>query len=100
MSKVPSFSSSTPLHALSEFCSLKEEHLKRFRKRFQFPKGTTICLPHSNEKACNFAHGEVCFYEAAFLCGLCFPVHPFVMQLLVNFQITPGQLVLMLEGQS
>ena len=93
VSKFPSSSSSTPLHALSEFCSLKEKHLKGFRKRFQFPKGTTLRLPCSNEKACNFTHEEVCFYEAAFLCGLHFPVHPFVMQLLSNFQIAPGQLV-------
>nr|POE56112.1 hypothetical protein CFP56_78844 [Quercus suber] len=44
-SKLPSSSSSRPLHALSESCSLKESHLKGFRKRFQFPKGTSIRLP-------------------------------------------------------
>ena len=94
VSKLPSSSSSTPLHALSEFCSLKEKHLEGFKKRFQSPKGTTLHLPRSNEKSCNFAHGEVCFYEVVFLCGLRFLVHPFMMQLLYNFQITPGQLVL------
>ena len=60
-SKLPSSSSLPPLHALSESCSLKETHLSGFRKRFQFPKGTSIRLPHLGEKACNFAHGEVCF---------------------------------------
>jgi len=33
-SKMPSSSSSSPLHALSEICSLKETHLNGFRKRF------------------------------------------------------------------
>ena len=93
VSKFPSSSCSTPLHALFDFCSLKGKHLKGFRKRFQFPKGTIIRLPHSSKKACSFAYGEVCFYEATFLCGLHFPVHPFIMQLLSNFQITPSQLV-------
>lgn len=88
--KLPSSSSSPPLHALSETCSLKESHLTGFRKRFQFPKGTCICLPRSSEKACSFAQEEVCFYEANFLCGLHFPVHPFIMQLLHNFQIDCG----------
>ena len=58
---------STPLHAFSKPCSLKAMHLKSFRKIFQFPKGTTIFLPHPSKKACNFARGEVCFYEAVFL---------------------------------
>ena len=93
VSKLPSSSSSPPLHILSEICSLKEKHLNRFIKRFQFLKGTSIRLPHSSEKASSFAHKEVCFYEADFLCGLRFPGHPFVMQLLHNFQIAPGQLV-------
>ena len=67
MSKFPLSSSSTPLHALFELCSLKAKNLKGFRKIFQFPKGTTIFLPHPSKKACNFARGEVCFYEAVFL---------------------------------
>ena len=92
-SKLPSSSSSPPLHALSETCSLKESYLTGLRKRFQFPKGTCIRLPQSSEKACSFAHGEVCFYEADFLCGLHFPVHLFIMQLFHNFQIAPDQLV-------
>ena len=92
--KLPSSFSSTPLHALSESCSLKGKHLKGFRKRFQFSKGTVTCLPRSSEKACTFAHGEVCFYEAAFLCGLHFPIHSFIMKLLSYFHIALGQLVL------
>ena len=93
VSRLPSSTSSCPLHTLSESCFLKESHLKGFRKGFQFPKGTSIRLPRLGEKACNFAHGEVCLYEADFLCGLRFPVHPFIMHLLNEFQIAPGQLV-------
>ena len=89
--KLPSSFSSTPLHALFESCSLKGKHLKGFRKRFQFPKGTITRLPHSGEKAWTFAHGEVCFYEVAFLCGLHFPIHQFIMKFLSYFHIAPGQ---------
>ena len=65
-SKLPSSSNSPSLHAFSKSCSLKEKHLNGFRKRFLFPKGTFIRLS---------CLGEVCFYEASFLCGLHFPVH-------------------------
>ena len=92
-SKLPLSSSLPPLHALSEICSLKEKHLNGFRKNFQFSKGTSIRLPRLSEKSCSFAHGEVYFYEADFLCGFHFPVHPFIMQLLHNFQIALDQLV-------
>ena len=40
-----------------------------------------------------FAHGEVSFYEATFSCGLRFPVHPFIMQLLSTLNVATGQLV-------
>ena len=93
VSKLPSSSSSRPLHALSESCSLKESQLKGFRKRFQFSKSTSARLPHLGEKACNFAHREICFYAAQFLCGLRFHIHPFILHLLNELQIAPGQLV-------
>ena len=40
------------------------------------------------------SHGQVCFYEATFLCVLQFPVHPFIHKLLGHLKISPGQLVL------
>ena len=40
-----------------------------------------------------FFPGEVCFYESSFSCGLRFPVHPFLMELLDYFGIAPGQLM-------
>lgn len=83
MSSQPSVSAPPQtFHALKEKCSLKEETLGTFRDRFQFPKGTRIRLPRFGEKSCAFAHGEVCIYKAAFLCGLRVLVHPFIMELL------------------
>jgi len=72
---------------------LENKHLKSIRKRFQFPCGVVTRLPRSNEKAYAFAHGEVSFYKPAFLCGLHFPVHPFIMTLLSALNVTSGQLV-------
>ena len=82
-----------PFHALKEKCSLKIEVFSKFKDRFQFPEGTRVRLPKKDEKACAFAHGEVCFYEAAFSCGLRFPVHPFIMKLLHHLNLAPGQLM-------
>ena len=47
-----------------------------------------------SEKSYVFAHGKVCFYEATFLCGLRFPIHPFIMELLHYLNIVLGQLML------
>ena len=46
-----------------------------------------------DEKSCAFAHGEVYFYEATFLCSLKFLVHPFIMELLHYLNIAPRQLM-------
>ena len=99
LSRAPSSSHSPapvvvyPFHALKENCSLKIEVFSKFKDRFQFPEGTKACLPRKGEKACAFAHGEVCFYEAAFSCGLRFPVHLFIMELLYHFNLASGQLM-------
>ena len=74
-------------------CGLDGETLSRFKGRFQFPDRVRVCLPYEEEQACHFFLGEVCFYEAAFLCGLRFPIHPFIMELLGHFGIAPKQLM-------
>ena len=83
-----------PFHALQEKCSLREDTILRFKDRFQFPDETRVRLPRRGEKSCAFAHGEICFYEAAVLCGLRFQVHPFIMELLHDLNIALGQLML------
>ena len=80
-------------HALEEVCGLDGETLSRFRDTFQFPDRFRVRLSREEERACHFSPGEVCFYEAAFLNGIRFPVHPFIMELLCCFGIAPGQLM-------
>ena len=66
-SSLPSISAtSRPFHALKEKCSLKIEVFSKFRDRFQFPEETRTCLTRKGEKACAFAHEEVCFYRLRF----------------------------------
>lgn len=78
-------------HTLKEERFLSEETLSRFRDRFQFPNETRILLPHLGEKSCPFVHDEVCFYEASFLCGLQFSLHPFMMELLHYLNVVPRE---------
>ena len=80
-------------HTLEEGCGLDANTLGRFKDRFQFSKRVKVCLPNKEDRACHFFPGEVCFYESAFVCGLRFPVHPFLMELLNRFGIAPGQLM-------
>ena len=80
-------------YALNEECGLDDDTLGRFKDRFQFPERVGVCLPSKDKRACNFFLREVCFYESSFACGLRFPVHPFLMELLDYFGITPWQLM-------
>ena len=80
-------------HALREVCGIDDETLSRFKDRFQFPERVWLPFPQEKERACHFLPEEVCFYKATFLCGLRFPIHPFIMELLDRFDITPGQLM-------
>ena len=80
-------------YALNEECGLDDDTLSRFKDRFQFLDRVRVRLPSKGEWACNFFPGEVCFHEASFSCGLRFPVHPFLMELLDYFGIAPGQLM-------
>ena len=95
-----SFSSSIPFHALFESSCLKTKQLKSIRKRFQLLCGIVARLPRPNKKAYAFAHGEVCFYKAVFLCGLLFPIHPFIMSLSLPSTLLLDNLFQMLGGQS
>ena len=80
-------------HALEEVCGLDDETVSRFKDRFQFPEHVRVCRPTNEDRACHFFLGEVCFYKAAFTCGLRLPVHPFIMELLGFFGIALGKLM-------
>ena len=80
-------------YALEEVCGLDADTVARFRDKFQFPERVRVRRPNDEDRACHFFPGEICFYEAAFSCGLRFLVHPFIMKLLNHFGITPGQLM-------
>ena len=80
-------------HALEEVCGLDADTMGRFKDRFQFPKRVHVRRPNGEDRACHFFLGELCFYEAAFTCGLRLLVHPFVMVLLGHFGIAPEQLM-------
>ena len=80
-------------HALEEVCGLDKETVSRFKDRFQFLERVCVRRPTNEDKACHFFPGEVCFYKAAFTCGLRLPIHPFIMELLGFFGIAFGQLM-------
>ena len=72
-------------------CGLDAETVGRFREKFQFLERVCVHRPNDEDRACHFFLGEVCFYEAAFTCGLRFPVHPLIMELLDHFGVALGQ---------
>ena len=78
-------------YAHGEECGLDTDTVARFKDRFQFPAQVRVRRPGSEDRACHFFPGEVCFYEAAITCGLRLLVHPLVMELLGYFGIAPGQ---------
>ena len=77
-------------YALGEVCGLDVDMLGRFKDKFQFLERVRVRLPDEEDRACHFFPGAVCFYESTFVCGLRFPVHPFLMELLDRFGIAPG----------
>ena len=80
-------------YVLEEACGLDAKTVARFKERFQFPARVRVRQTGDEERACHFFPGEICFYETAFSCGLRFPVHPFIMELLDHFNIALRQLM-------
>ena len=80
-------------HAPDEVCGLDADTVGRFKDKFQFLECVHVRRPTNEDRACHFFHGEVCFYEVAFTCGLRLLIHPFIMELLGFFGIALGQLM-------
>ena len=86
-------SSSTPYKAWDICCALKGKDEGGIRNRFQFPSSVMIRIPNDDDRACHSYTDEVCFYEANFVSGLCFPIHPFLRELFNYLFLAPTQLV-------
>ena len=83
-------SPSTPHKAWGIHCALKEKDEKRIRDRFQFPPSIRIRIPDSDDRVCHSYFDEMCFFEADFVGGLHFLIHPFVRELFFLLQLAPA----------
>ena len=81
------------LRALNICCSLKEKDESRIGSRFQISPFVKIRISDRDNRACTSFPNEVCFYEANFVSGLHFLVHPFIRELLFCLKLAPTQLV-------
>ena len=86
-------SPSTPYKAWDICCALKEKDEGRIRNRFQFPSSVKVRILNGDDRACHSYTDEVCFYEANFISGLCFPIHPFLRELFSHLLLAPAQLI-------
>ncbi|GFZ10876.1 hypothetical protein Acr_22g0002740 [Actinidia rufa] len=57
-----------------------------------FPQGVRLRIPGDGETILSARQGKVAFYEAAFLAGLRFPIHPTIREILIHYKICPAQL--------
>lgn len=84
---------STPYKAWDICCALKKKDERRIRTRFQFPSSVKVRIPNDDDRSCHSYADKVCFYEANFIRGLQFPIHPFIRELLFFLQLAPAQLL-------
>ena len=81
---------STPYKAWTNLCSLTGKDEQQIRDRFQFLDFVKNRILSDEERACHSYADEVCFYEADFTSGLCFPIHPFVKKLFSYLHLAPA----------
>ena len=82
-----------PLIKPGQFCVPSQERTKMEQDRFQFLDSVKIGILSDEKRACHSYADEVCFYEADFTSGLCFPVHPFVRELFSYLHLALAQLM-------
>ena len=78
--------------ALRVLCTIKGTDESRIKKRFQIPL-VKIRIPGVSDRACSYFPNEACLYEADFISGLHFPIHPFIRELFHHLKLAPTQLV-------
>ena len=86
-------SQKTPYKALRVLCTFKETDESRIRKIFQLLPSVKIRIPGASDRACSYFPNNVCFYEADFVRGLYFLIHPFIRELFLHLKLTPAHLV-------
>ncbi|GFY96575.1 hypothetical protein Acr_11g0008810 [Actinidia rufa] len=98
-SQSPSFLPISPTSPKMDTSSLTKEvnvmsqaELDKLGSTYSFPSGVRLRIPGDGETILSARQGEVAFYEAAFLAGLRFPIHPTIREILVHYKICPAQL--------
>ncbi|GFY82288.1 hypothetical protein Acr_02g0005280 [Actinidia rufa] len=71
---------------------MSQADLDNLGTTYSFPQGVRLRIPGDGETILSARQGEVAFYEAAFLAGLRFPIHPTIRDILIHYQICPAQL--------
>ncbi|GFZ02364.1 hypothetical protein Acr_15g0009720 [Actinidia rufa] len=98
-SQSPSFPPISPTSPKMDTSSLTKEvnvmsqaELDKLGSTYSFSSGIQLRIPGDGETILSARQGEVAFYEAAFLAGLRFPIHPTIREILVHYKICPAQL--------
>ncbi|GFS34894.1 hypothetical protein Acr_00g0036660 [Actinidia rufa] len=71
---------------------MSQAELDNLGTMYSFPQGVRLRIPGDGETILSARQGEVAFYEAAFLAGLRFPIHPTIREILIHYKICPTQL--------
>ncbi|GFZ13028.1 hypothetical protein Acr_23g0014130 [Actinidia rufa] len=71
---------------------MSQADLDNLGTTYSFPPGVRLRISGDGETILSARQGEVAFYEAAFLAGLRFPIHPTIRDILIHYQICPAQL--------
>ncbi|GFZ11319.1 hypothetical protein Acr_22g0007170 [Actinidia rufa] len=92
-SPIPTNSSKMDTSSLTKESNVMSQvDLDNLGTTYSFPQGVRLRIPGDGETILSARQGEVAFYEAAFLAGLRFPIHPTIRDILIHYQICPAQL--------
>ncbi|GFZ14709.1 hypothetical protein Acr_24g0008990 [Actinidia rufa] len=92
-SLIPTNSSKMDTSSLTKESNvMSQADLYNLGTTYSFPQGVRLRIPGDGETILSARQGEVAFYEAAFLAGLRFPIHPTIRDILIHYQICPAQL--------
>ncbi|GFY86563.1 hypothetical protein Acr_05g0002020 [Actinidia rufa] len=92
-SPIPTSSSKMDTSSLTKESNvMSQADLDNLGTTYSFPQGVRLRIPGDGETILSARQGEVAFYEAAFLAGLRFPIHPTIRDILIHYQICPAQL--------